>query len=230
MAGGVGPPLDLLLLRGRLCRPRLVSATRGEGASARPGPDHYDRGHAHHHRVRPRISLRGFRRHRLVCRAHTGAFGPGSCAGPRRRHFPTLRPGHARSVRRNDEPSLAGRHRDRRPIEVAGRLAHAPSMAPVRCLSNRRVAAACTYPIGRPTNSTSTCPSGCRSTSTTSGPARVVAPAAGRYHCRALRALSSGGERFLDAEEATGSNPVAPTTFTEESVRDSSSFADVPTR
>ena len=28
-----------------------------------------------------------------------------------------------------------------------------------------------------------------------------------------VRALSSGGERFLDAEEATGSNPVAPTSI-----------------
>src|SRR5660398_188590 len=31
------------------------------------------------------------------------------------------------------------------------------------------------------------------------------------YYVGARWALSSGGERFLDAEEATGSNPVAPT-------------------
>ena len=31
------------------------------------------------------------------------------------------------------------------------------------------------------------------------------------YHDRPTGALSSGGERFLDAEEAVGSNPTAPT-------------------
>src|ERR671910_2640822 len=30
---------------------------------------------------------------------------------------------------------------------------------------------------------------------------------------RLLRAISSGGERFLDAEEVSGSNPLSPTTL-----------------
>src|SRR5215218_2094266 len=32
---------------------------------------------------------------------------------------------------------------------------------------------------------------------------------------RLLRAISSGGERFLDAEEVSGSNPLSPTTLRE---------------
>src|SRR5215203_6029932 len=32
-----------------------------------------------------------------------------------------------------------------------------------------------------------------------------------REGCSAVRAISSGGERFLDAEEVSGSNPLSPT-------------------